>query len=129
MAAYTLVSSGCLLFNPSGRTQLVAIASTLPMDNNVKAKCTFRGKPSLRPSLMDHAKMLPTTTGDTALKVKIHVAIKTNHPQPLAQTDSWQTIQPLVTTTLYICTCSYKLSILSQFLLHIIDNIEFREAA
>ena len=105
MAAYTLVSSGCLLFNPSGRTQLVAIASTLPMDNNVKAKCTFRGKPRLRPSLMDHAKMLPTTTGDTALKVKIHVAIKTNNPQPLAQTDSWQTIQLLVTgvkITLYM---------------------------
>lgn len=73
MAAYTLVSSGCLLFNPSGRTQLVAIASTLPMDNNVKAKCTFRGKPSLRPSLMDHAKMLPTTTGDTALDVEAAV--------------------------------------------------------
>lgn len=60
----------CLLFNPSGRKQLNPIVNTPPMDNNKKAKHTFREKPGLKPCFIDHAKALPATTGATALKVK-----------------------------------------------------------
>ena len=66
-ACYTSTASGCFLFNPSGIRQLITIASTLPTDNIKKAKHTFNGKPSLKPSLIDHAKELPITTGATAL--------------------------------------------------------------
>lgn len=78
---YTFMAKVCLLFNPSGRKQLNPIVSTPPMDNNKKAKHTFREKPGLKPWFIDHAKALPATTGATALKVKIktsqcHLSVK-----------------------------------------------------
>ena len=41
--------------------------STVIMTSIANAKCSFRGNPSLKPSLIDHAKELPTITGAMAL--------------------------------------------------------------
>ena len=41
--------------------------NTVIMTSIANAKCSFRGNPSLKPSLIDHAKELPTITGDMAL--------------------------------------------------------------
>ena len=40
---------------------------TVIMTNIANAKCSFSGNPSLKPSLIDHAKELPTITGAMAL--------------------------------------------------------------
>ena len=40
------------------------------MTSITNAKCSFSGNPSLKPSLIDHAKELPTITGAMALRDK-----------------------------------------------------------
>ena len=41
--------------------------NTVIMTSITNAKCSFSGNPSLKPSLIDHAKELPTITGAMAL--------------------------------------------------------------
>ena len=43
--------------------------NTVIMTSITNAKCSFSGNPSLKPSLIDHAKELPTITGAMALCV------------------------------------------------------------
>lgn len=44
--------------------------NTVIMTSITNAKCSFSGNPSLKPSLIDHAKELPTITGAMALSDK-----------------------------------------------------------
>ena len=64
---HTLSAVTYLLFSPSGSKQLNRMLNTVIMTNIANAKCSFSGNPCLKPSLIDHAKELPTITGDMPL--------------------------------------------------------------
>ena len=91
--AILLAASIRLLFSPSGSAQAMRMHSTHTKVNITKAKCSSNGNPSLKPSLIDHAKALPVITGAKALKAKYRT--RDHH---LLDTQTWRAINEVKVT-------------------------------
>lgn len=68
---HTLTGADFLLFNPLGSKQLRRTDSKHTTENRKKMKCSSRGNPCLKPSLIDQANTLPANTGAKALGKKV----------------------------------------------------------